>query len=436
VSALKLAMPADIGDQRTPLPGVVLPATTPPTASIMAYDYYLQARNLLRDPVTPASLDQAAIFFTRAIDHDVRFAGAYVGLCATIVRQLELRLTGELIDPANTVCRKAIELGPESVDGHAAFGALYRVTGRPQHAIDEYSWIIKHQPRSVDAYLGIGSVYADIGADDDAERAYRTAITIKPDDARTYQAYGVFLSNRGRYREVIEIGRRLIQLDPQSVTGYAALGRASFISGQFTAAIAAYREVIRREPTASAYVEIGDSLYYLERYRAAAQTYRLAAELDPLDHRSWGRLGDVYLQLDAGSHQAVDAYAIARGLAEDELDVGANNPVTRIALAYYCAALGDGLWATEHSAHALILAPKAPVVHYVNALVHLRLGDKAAAIRAAELALDLGYPQALFRVDPQLVVVRGSPRLAGALIAERAMDRNQPFNTLLSAATY
>jgi serine/threonine-protein kinase len=105
-------------------------------------------------------------------------------------------------------------------------------------------------------------------------------------------------------------------------------------------------------------------------------------------------------------------------------------------LAYYCAALGDGLWATEHSAHALTLAPEAPVVHYVNALVHLRLGDKAAAIRAAELALDLGYPEALFRVDPQLVAVRSSPRLAGALIADLSMARNQTFNTRLSVVTH
>lgn len=429
VAALKLAMPVDFRDPQSPLPGAVLPTTTPPTASIMAYDYYLQARNLLQAPVSPASLDQAAEFFTRAIDHDAGFAGAYTGLCATIVKQMEirkfeLRPTAELIDPADTVCRKAIELGPESVDSHAAYGELYRATGRPQKAIEEYSWIIKHQPRTVDAYLGIGSVYADIGADVEAERAYQTAIRIKPDYARAYQAYGAFLSNQGRYREVVEIGRRLVQLDPQSVTGYVALGNASFISGQFTAAIAAYREVVRREPTASAYVEIGASLYYLGRYRAAAQTYRLAEELDPLEHGTWGGLGDVYLQVGGSSQQAMEAYYIARGLAEDQLERAPADPVTRIALAYYCAALGDGNCAVEHSTSALALAPEAPVVQYANALVNLHLGNEAAAIAAVELALDLGYPRALLRADPQLVAVRSSPRLAVALIAGRAMARN------------
>jgi tetratricopeptide (TPR) repeat protein len=243
------------------------------------------------------------------------------------------------------------------------------------------------------------------------------------------------LSRQGRIGELREIGRQLIQIDPQGINGYVALGRASFISGQFTAAIAAYREVIRREATASAYVEIGASLYYLGRYRAAAQTFRLATELDPLDHRIWGRLGDVYLQTGEDSQRAADAYFIARELAEDRLEVGTDDPLTRITLAYYCAALGDGDCAARQSVNALARAPEASIVHYVNALVQLRLGDKLAAIREAELALDLGYPRALFRVDPLLVTVRSSPRLAGILIADHAIAQNQLFSTRLSAVT-
>ena len=431
VAALKLARPVDAHDPRTLLPGSVLPTTTPPTSSIMAYDYYLQARNLLQEAVTPASLDQAADFFTRAIDHDAGFAGAYTGLCSTIAKQLEVKQIKlhsgiELTHPADTVCRQAIELSPESIDGHMALGDLYRVTGRPQQAIDEYAWIIKHQPENADAYLGFGSAYADVGALDDAERAYLTAISIKQDYAFAYQTYASFLTNQGRYREVLEIGRRLVQLDPQSITGYVALGDASFINGQFNAAIAAYREVIKREPTARAYVEIGASLYYLGRYRSAARMYRQAVEINSLGHHIWGRLGDAYLQIAGGRQQAEDAYSIARGLAEIELKTLPDEPLTRITLAYYCAALGDSNCAVEHSTAALTLAPKMPAVHYINALVNLHLGNETAAIAAAELALDLGYPRALLRVDPQFVVVRRSPHLASALIAGSVMVRALP----------
>ncbi len=69
----------------------------------------------------------------------------------------------------------------------------------------------------------------------------------------------------------------------------------------------------------------------------------------------------------------------------------------------------------------------------MHALVNLRLGDEPAAIAAAELALNFGYPRALFRVDPQLVALRSSPRLAGAVIARRAMAGNQRPDTRLSA---
>jgi tetratricopeptide (TPR) repeat protein len=431
--ALKLAIPVDIRNQRRPLSSAVVPTVAPPTNSVMAYDYYLQARSQLRDSETFASLDETAEFFTRAIDHDAGFADAYAGLCATMVKQIQIRPAAGLIGPADTVCRKAIELGPESIYGYAAYGEFYRVTDRPHKAIDEYLRIIERQPRTLDAYLGIGNAYADLGADDEAEHAYRMAIEIRPDDARAYQAYVIFLSNQGRYREVLENGRRLIQLDPQSVTGYAALGNAAFISGQFTAAIAAYREVINRERNASTLVEIGSSLYYLGRYRAATQTYQLAVEMNPMQHRTWGRLGDVYQQTSGGGQQAIDAYSIARGLAEDDLQDAPNGPMTQIALAYYCAALGDSNCAIEHSATALTLAPQSPVVQYVNALVYLHLGNESAAIEAVEYALELGYPRALFRVDPQLVAVRSSSRLAGAYIAERAMARNQEFNARISS---
>ena len=68
------------------------------------------------------------------------------------------------------------------------------------------------------------------------------------------------------------------------------------------------------------------------------------------------------------------------------------------------------------------------------ALVNLRLGQEAAAIAAAERALELGYPRALFTVDPLLESVRNSPRLAvgGYEFQSSRLLRNGGFQTRLA----
>jgi len=435
VIALELAMPMGLGEQRTALPGgSVMPTTIAPTESVKAYDYYLQARNVLLQPATPDSLTNAAEFFTQAIQYDGGFAKAYAGLCTTLVKQIRLRPATEIIDLAGMTCRRGVELDPESIDSRTAYGDLYRVTGQPEKAISQYQWVINRQPRAVDAQIGIGGAYANIADWGEAEEAYRRAVQIKPDYALAYREYSAFLFARGRYREVVEMGRHLIQLDPSSASGYQTLGAASLASGQFDTAIAAFREVVRREPTADAYSNMGAGYYYLGRYEAAIRMHRRAAGIMPLEHRIWGNIGDTYTQMGDRVQDAQDAYQRARDLAESAQQIAPDDPVAVVSLAYYCAAVHDRPCAAEHSAKAIALAPTEPSIQYYVALVNLRLGQEAAAIAAARRALELGYPRALFTVDPLLEPVRNSPRLVrgGTLGTPQTVVLNSGFPTQLA----
>ncbi|MFQ5634783.1 MAG: winged helix-turn-helix domain-containing protein [Gammaproteobacteria bacterium] len=397
-----------------------------PTSSVEAYDYHLQARQLLRRSRDPEALGMAAEYFARAIQLDGGFAQAHAGLCTTFVRQLDLDALPELIEPADEVCRRGVALHPDSVDTHLALADLHRASGRAETAIDEYRWVIERRPRAAAAYLGLAAAYAGLGAEDRAEHAYRRAIEARPDYERSYDEFASYLFARGRYGEVLDQARRMIQLDADSLPGYTALGDASLSSGRFTAAIAAYREVIMRAPDVSTYSRLGASLYYLGRYPAAVTMYQRAAELTPRDHRVWADLGDAYLQIAGGGDQAADAYRRARELIEAQLDGGSPAPADRIRLAYYCAALGDGACAWQNSTAAVDQAPAAASVHYLDALVNLRLGQEAAAVTAVERAWRLGYPRALLTADPQLTSVRNHPRLSGMFLARRTLS--QPAN--------
>ena len=433
IVAMQLAMPFGFAEQAEALAGAVLPATVPPTTSVKAYDYYLQARNILQRSTASVSLEEAAELFTRAIRYDGGFAMAYGGLCTTLVRQIESGTVAGVTDLAASVCRQSVTLAPESLDSHTAFGDFYRVSDQSARAIDEYQWVIGRQPRAVDAHLGLGGAYADLEDLEHAEQAFRRAIEIQPDYAAAYKGYSDFLFVHGRYREIVEIGRRLIQLDPGSVSGYRTLGDASLASGQFDTAIAAFQEIIRREPTSKAFSSLGAGYYYRGRYQAAALMFTRATDLAPLEHRFWGELGDAYTQIGNRQDETERAYQRARDLAESDQQIAPNDPVTAIYLAYYCAAVNDRPCANAFRSSAVALAPMEPDIHYYSALIDMRLGHEAAAIAAAERALALGYPRALFTVDPLLASVRNSPRLAGIAFGHRALARNDRVDTGVSA---
>jgi TolB-like protein/DNA-binding winged helix-turn-helix (wHTH) protein/tetratricopeptide (TPR) repeat protein len=422
--AMQSAMPIGTDERRFVIPGTGLQSGPPPTTSMTAYDHYQQARIELRQPATQESLEAAAAHFTKAIQFDAGFARAYAGLCNSLVAQIELSPAMQIVDIAENVCRRGVELNPGLIDSHTAYADLYRVTDRPDMAIEKYRWVISQQPRAAEAHLGLGAVYASAGDAEKAENAYRLAIDIRPDCSDIYRQFSAFLFAQGRYREVVEIGRRMIQLDPDDVAGYDTLGDASFASGQFDTAIAAFREVIKREPTSQAFSDLGAGYYYRARYEAAIRMFTRATEDTPLEHRFWGELGDAYTQVGERQAEAEHAYSRARDLAYSERQVTPDNPATVISLAYYCAALNDQACARKHSAEAVALAPAEPAIHYYIALVNLRLGREAAAISAAERALALGYPRALFTVDPMLETVRMNPRLAGMALGQRTLARN------------
>ena len=433
VAALDLSASGGFENSRFARSGLVPPDVDPPTNSIKAYEFYLQARSVLQHALARDRLDTAAELFTQAIQYDPEFVGAYAGLCMTLVRRLELQPDAGVIGLADKVCLQAVEMGPDSIDAKLALADLYRVSGRFAQAIKHYESVIGRDSQAADAYLGIGNAYTRLAVFDKAEQAYRHAIEIKPNFAPGYEGYGVFLSDQGRHREVLEIGRHLIQIDPDSVTGYDLLGHASLSRGQFSAAIAAYREVIKRDPTATAFTNLGLSLYYLGRYRDAAAVYQQAATIAPRDHYIWRNIGNVYMQIAGGSRQAEDSYYMARSLAEDEFEFSPDDPIVVGSLAYYCAALGDRECAWNFSSAATDLAPRDPSVQYLVALVNLRLGHDAGAISAAELALELGYPRALFTADPLLAAVRNSPLLADEFIRQPTLARSSERSPRISA---
>jgi TolB-like protein/Tfp pilus assembly protein PilF len=389
------------------------------TPNLGAYDLYLRARALLRQPKTPATLEQATALFEQAISADPRFAEAQAGLCDAWLARSELGRSTESYQRGEAACRAAAAAGRRDTgELHVALGNLHLLAGRHDEAEKDFQRARAMSYESMDAILGLARVAEAQKRPELAERTYAEARRLDPGDTRVYRRHGTFLYNQGRYAEAAREFGEEIARTVDNASAHAALGGAHYLAGEFQQAEEAWKTSLRLGPTRSGYSNAGTSLYYTGKFEEAAAMYRKALELAPDDYQVWGNLGDALAQLPGGEAQAAEAHqeALARGRARLRINAGDVEVLSDLAL--YEAALGHRERARERTAEALKLDPGEKYVHYNAAIVHLRLGETEPALGELERAVELGYQRQLLPGDPGLRSLRPLPRFA-ALLAPR-----------------
>ncbi|MEJ2138968.1 MAG: winged helix-turn-helix domain-containing protein [Gammaproteobacteria bacterium] len=389
----------------------------PQVLNVAAYDSYLRGRNLLRDARDAETAAMAAAWFKQASTTDPHLAMARVGLCEAGVRELEFSGTSRAYGFANQACAETILQSPDLPAAHLALGNFYRVSGLAEQAIDEFEWVLDQDRASGAAWFGLARAYWDDGDPEASEQAFRTAFQYEPDDIEGHEAYTAFLLAQDRYVEAVAEARDLVALDRDRVNGYDYLAEALFMTGDFDGAIQASRQVLSRDlERYSAVMRIAHSYYYRGDFERARGIYGQAAKLQPGNHFAEGGLAVTYEKLDASgkSERSAASFRRAMQLAENSLAKSPEDPLTRISLAYYCAALLEVECATKHRVIALDSAPENFEVHYLAALVYALLGDPENATAETRRALELGYPQILVLTDPRMSDYWSGQRFATA----------------------
>ena len=385
-----------------------------PTKNVDAYDYYIQARSFLDRTETEKSLKNAEQFFRRALKFDPEFGLAYAGLCISLVHQIELQQSSNVLPAAGDACNQADKLTPDSYIVHVAKGELYKVQGESDNALREFKWAMDHSDDDIDARLGIADVYAQSGNDKAAVRAYQDAIQINPGYSRSYRLYGFYLLTKGRFDEATKIYQRLVVLEPTNMGAYNNLGYAYLSDGNFKSANNALRKVVSQDPNAFGYNNIGMSYYYLGRYTDAAAMYQAAIDMLPDNYRLWGNLGDALGQLPDKREEAKEAYQKALRLAEQQLKINENQGNILAYKAHYCAQLNDRECATSSVAKALQLADSDPDTHYNAAVTYLELNKPEQAEIQMKQAENHGYSHKLLYADSLLAPLHVNGQLTTA----------------------
>lgn len=236
---------------------------------------------------------------------------------------------------------------------------------------------------------------------DEAIVSAETALKLAPDLADAHLAVGNALSGRLDLRESLPYYKRALELAPGDadvLKAYAA--KMSHIGDTEAARQAATKAALLDPLNHGSFAKLGDIEVDANQYRTAISHYERALSLNPKAGFSYARIAICQLLLG-------DAKAALK-TAEKE-----PRPYMRLAaLAIVRRKLGDELGAVREFQALKDLGQ----VAYQEAQVLAQSGDKAAAVEALERAVAVGDQGVLWaKTDPLLIPLRGDPRFTAIL---------------------
>jgi len=201
------------------VPPVPLTATAPtaPGPDGTAEDLHQKGRAALSGQPGPAALQQARLYFERAVQSAPDHAAAWAGLARTYLLMVLLGLGRgrEILPRARDAASRAVELDPERAEAHVALGAV--------------RFLHDH----------------DFAA---AEEELRRAIELEPGDALAHRWAARLLSTLGRHDEAIAEARRALAADPLSLPVRRDLIEVAFLARRYAEALAESRQLFDIDP--------------------------------------------------------------------------------------------------------------------------------------------------------------------------------------------
>jgi tetratricopeptide (TPR) repeat protein len=145
------------------------------------------------------------------------------------------------------------------------------------------------------------------------------------------------------------------------------------------------------------------SIYFFHdgNYKNAADMFGKAVELDSSNYVLWGNLASSYFQIQGFKNKAYNSYNRAIEIAEKELKINPDNPVTLSFLASYHSMLGNKEKSIQYLERSLKLSDDIDVAAR-NIETYETLGNRDKALNLTEKILENGYPISKLEKSPDL----------------------------------
>lgn len=191
-----------------------------PTPSVEAYEFYLRGRQFLHQ-TRRRSLEYAREMFERAVAADPGYALAYAGIASSsaIIFQYYANRTEDL-ERADEASRRALELGPDLAEAHAARGLALFLAKRLDEAEVEFKTAISLDPKLYEGYYYYGRACFQQGRMEEAARLFDRASQAREEyqaaffAAQSREALGDHIGARTAYERALEVAQKHMQLNP------------------------------------------------------------------------------------------------------------------------------------------------------------------------------------------------------------------------------
>jgi tetratricopeptide (TPR) repeat protein len=233
---------------------------------------------------------------------------------------------------------------------------------------------------------------------------------MKPDYWVGYHEFGQYCYRRGDHETAAEQFRKVVALNPGNAYGHLNLGTVLWALGRPDEAAAMFRRSLAAEPNYRAYNNLSIVLYMQHQYAEAAAACEQALVLNDTSYRTWATLGNASYWLPGRREAALEAFARAAALAEQQRQFTPRDAWLLTSLAGYYAILGQGDRARPLIAEALQIAPADARVAYFAGHAYEQLGDREQALAWIDQALQNGYSRSDVQNDPFLEELRRDRR--------------------------
>ncbi len=380
----------------------VRPAPLTLTANVSAYDFYLQGRGALQQPLAHEPLDIALNNFSTALVFDNDFALANVGICQTYAGKFQLTGSSEWLGLAHPYCATAQRQSASNPVTLEALGTIYRDTGDYDNAFALLHESIDADSTRASAYIALARLYSLNNQDEAAEATFKIAARKDPFNWMAHQEYGAFLSNSGRHREAVNEFAKVLELTPDNVAAHNGTGAAHLYLGEFAEAAAAFARSVDLVPRASTYSNSGVMHFFAGDYRRASQMFAKAVAMEPDNYRWLTNHADALRQLRGRGDEARNLYARAIASASVALEANPKDVVALRHLAICHFFLEEYEAANLYLDRALTIDPDNINSRYQALRIMALTGNIREAIAHSHQLIHMGYSKELIESDPDL----------------------------------
>lgn len=199
--------------------------TARPTENLEAYEYFLRGNAHFGRYLDKEEALDAAQMYQRAVELDPQFAEAHAALAKARVWLTWNFGFGEVAS-AKDALNRALELAPDAIATHEAFGWYYYYGSRDYTAaLEHFELVRSREPNNVDALSRIGFIQRRLGKWDEAVEAIAKAIKLDPQSAALVTSQGQTYLRLRRYGEAERHFDRAISLAPNVAAPYVAKAR-------------------------------------------------------------------------------------------------------------------------------------------------------------------------------------------------------------------